>query len=90
MNERHKREPISTPALYAIIEREFRRVAPAACGTCRIPLPYWREPPDDVSSNWTVGTPAECPHKCHALIAEIVTRLWTRYELSTPNHLPIA
>ncbi len=59
------RTSISAAHLYAILDREFRRQRPMACTECRAPLPYFREPPDEVSANWEVGTPAFCPHGCH-------------------------
>jgi hypothetical protein len=71
-----------TPAqLYAILDREFKQLQPAACGKCRVPLPYWRQPPDDVSANWHIGQPSDCPHGCHLVVAELLTRLWTRFDI---------
>ena len=81
------RSAISAAHLYAILDREFRALRPAACTECRAPLPYWRDPPDDVSANWEVGTPATCKYGCHLLFAELLAKLWTRYELQrTPPH----
>ena len=80
MNQ-HQRSTIPVAHLYAILEAEFRRRRPAVCTECRVPLPYWKRPPDDVSANWLIGTPTECPHGCHVLIAEILTRLWTEYDI---------
>ena len=75
------RTTIPPAQLYAILDREFKKRRPAKCGTCRIPLPYWREPPDDVSANWHIGTPADCPLGCHVIIAELLAELWTRYDI---------
>jgi hypothetical protein len=72
---------ISPPHLYAILDREFRAQRPVACDQCRAPLPFWREPPDEVSANWEVGTPAFCKHGCHLVFAELLTALWTKYDL---------
>ena len=74
--------------LYAILDREFRALRPRECKQCRIPLPFWHESPDDVSANWLIGTPHECPHGCHLVIAELMARLWTRYDLpkDRPEH----
>ena len=67
--------------LYAILDREFKVLRSGnKCG-CRIPLPYHRKPPDEVSANWTVGTVRECPAGCHLVIAELVTRLWSKYDM---------
>ena len=71
-----------TPAqLYAILDREFQRLRPMACSKCQMPLPYWRQPPDEVSANWNIGTPSDCPHACHLVIAEMLAKLWTRYDI---------
>ena len=75
------RTTVSSHQLYAILDREFKTLRPAACKNCRIPLPFYRRPPDDVSANWNVGTPLECPQNCHVVIAELLTRLWTRYDM---------
>ena len=75
------RTTLPVAQLYAILDREFKRKRPAACKACAVPLPYWQRPPDDVSANWVIGTPRECPHGCHLLIAELLAELWTRYDL---------
>jgi hypothetical protein len=72
---------LSSMQLYAILDREFRQLKSARCKTCRIPLPFYRQPPDDVSANWSVGTPPECPAGCHLVIAEMVARMWTRFDM---------
>jgi len=76
------RDTISAVQLYEILDREFRHLRPTVCKNCRIPLPYYRLPPDEVSANWNVGTPRDCPSGCHKLIAELVTKLWSRYDIS--------
>jgi hypothetical protein len=78
------RQVISAAKLYAILDREFRKRRPDACRRCKIPLPFYTDPPDEVSANWHIGTPDECPHKCHAVIGEVLAELWTRYALEDP------
>lgn len=75
------RTTISALELYGILDREFGQLRSPRCKTCRIPLPFHRRPPDEVSANWSVGTPRECPAGCHLVIAEMVARLWTRYDI---------
>jgi hypothetical protein len=83
----HDRQALPVAQLYAILDREFKLRRPARCTTCAVPLPYWRKPPDDVSANWFIGTPTECPHGCHLLVAELLAELWTRYDIDrTPVH----
>lgn len=75
------RTTITAAQLYAILDREFRHLRPKHCQRCRVPLPYYRKPPDDVSANWQIGTPTECPAGCHLVIGEMLARLWTRYDI---------
>ena len=75
------RARVSAAKLYAVLDREFRLLRPPACTQCRIPLPYWHAAPDDVSANWRFGTPTACEHGCHVIMAELLARLWTQYEL---------
>ena len=58
------RQLLPVAQLYAILDREFRSKRPAACTLCAVPLPFWRQPPDDVSANWFIGTPTLCGHGC--------------------------
>jgi len=75
------RKTLSAAKLYSILDREFKKVRPKECSGCRIPLPFWREPADAVSANWYLGTVPECPHKCHTIIAELMTKLWSQYDI---------
>lgn len=79
------RETLTPAQLYAILEREFQAKRPPECHFCRVPLPYYQRPPDDVSANWFVGAPKMCPNGCHLVIAELLADLWTRYDI---NRLP--
>lgn len=82
-----ERQALPAAQLYAILDREFKRLRPPACKECTVPLPYFRLPPDDVSANWFIGTPRQCPHGCHLVIAELLAQLWTRYDI---DRAPIA
>ena len=75
------RTTLSAAQLYAILDREFKKLRPIACTRCRVPLPYWRKPPDDVSANWHIGQPENCEYGCHLVIAELLAKLWTRYDI---------
>ena len=75
------RQLVSTAQLYAVLDREFQRRKSPECAVCRVPLPFYRAPPDDVSANWYIGTPTECPHHCQAIIAEVLASLWSQYNL---------
>ena len=79
------RRSIGPARLYAELDREFRKHRPARCRMCRIPLPYYGGAPDEVSANWIIGQPTICPHGCHRVIAEVLARLWTHYDLIEPQ-----
>jgi hypothetical protein len=72
---------ITSTQLYAILDREFKGLKPAECTRCRAPLPFWRRPPDDASANWDIGPPTECAQGCHRVIAELLMRLSSRYDM---------
>ena len=78
------RTTLTTAELYAVLDREFRKRRPAACTTCSVPLPYWHPPPDEVSANWVIGSPSVCAHGCQVVIAELLTLLWSRYDVARP------
>jgi hypothetical protein len=76
------RMKIDPARLYAELDREFRANRSALCGKCRVPLPYYRAAPDEVSANWFIGHPTICPQGCHRVIAEVLAELWTRYDIT--------
>ena len=80
-NETVSRTTITSAQLYAILDREFAALRPTACKSCRVPVPYWRQAPDDVSANWHIAQPRQCTHGCHLVIAEMLARMWTRYDI---------
>lgn len=79
------RTVVSSSKLYAILVREFRKRRMEECVSCKVPLPFYRDPPDDVSANWAIGTPAECAKKCHAVMGEVLAELWTKYDIRPPE-----
>ena len=76
------RPTLSPAQLFSLLQTAFQATQPPGCSSCKIPLPYAVPRPDAVSANWRIGTPKECPHKCHALIAELALGLAAKYDLS--------
>lgn len=78
--------------MYALLSLEFKRARPAFCRRCRAPFPYLVERTDFASANWFVSGFSECLHGCHRVVAEIIARLWTDYDLqdltATPSEFP--
>ena len=78
------REKLSAAKLYALLDREFKKVRSRECGDCRMPLPFFHAPADEYTANWHIGTPFHCPRGCHLAIAEVLAKTWTRYDLEVP------
>jgi hypothetical protein len=78
------REKLSAAKLYALLDREFKKVRSRECDDCRMPLPFYNAPADEYTANWHIGTPFHCPSGCHLAIAEVLARMWTRYDLDVP------
>ena len=81
------RKTLTPGALYTLLNDELKQRRPAGCETCRMPLPFLVERPDEVSANWRIGTAPPCAFGCDALISEIATRLWPQYDLHDPAAL---
>jgi len=80
------RQQVSLERLFAILEGEYGKARPALCRACVTPLPIRRIPADEVSTNWFVLDPDECPHQCNVVLAEIVTKLMSLYELGRSEY----
>lgn len=72
---------LSPGRIFTMLKSAYEAKRPPECRKCKIPLPYAVARPDEVSANWRIGTPAECPHRCDALIAEIALDLASRYDM---------
>lgn len=75
------RTPVAIDELYSLLDAEFRNRRPAGCKSCTTPWPVRRAPADEVSANWFITTPEDCAHGCMAILAEIVAKLMSEYEL---------
>ena len=80
------RQQVSLERLFAILEGEYGKARPALCRNCVTPLPIRRVPADEVSTNWFVVNPDDCPHQCNVILAEIVTKLMSLYELGRSEY----
>jgi hypothetical protein len=79
------RKAVSLETLFAIVDREFQKVRPPQCRRCVTPLPFRKSKPDEVSANWSIVEPEECPDNCRVLFAEVVTRLTSEFELEASS-----
>ena len=76
-----QRKSVSLEELFNILHMDFQGARSALCRSCVTPLPVRRAPADDVSANWFVVEPQDCGRGCRVILAEIVTRLMSEYEL---------
>lgn len=84
MARRTQRTAVSPAELFALLSDAFERERPVGCARCRVPLPYRISRHDARLANWEIGRAAQCPHRCEARIAEIVSRLGDEYDLEEP------
>ena len=81
------RQQVSFEELFSILDNEYGKVRPALCRACVTPLPVRRIPADEVSSNWFVVNPVQCDQNCNVVLAEIVTRMMSEYELGRSRYV---
>ena len=80
--------PALTPGrLYARLAAEYRRVRPAHCGNCRMPMVQLAHRTHLDGPNWTVEGAALCD-KCAPLIAAIVRQAAAEYDIKDPTAVP--
>jgi hypothetical protein len=76
---------ITPKELRAILQREFAKSQPRRCWfTCRIPMPFWREPTRSGSPNWDIAEIASCARGCDSLLLHICNRLKRDFDLTPP------
>jgi len=81
---------LSPGRLYTLLNEELRAVQRTnGCTSCRMPLPFLIERPDEVSANWRIGTPNACAFGCEVAIGEIAARFWPTYDLHDPVAIPV-
>ena len=76
------RQIVTAEALRLIVEREFRRIAPARCREAFVPLPKRATPADEVSCNWTIALPDDAPPEGQRIMAMLFLHLAGRYDLA--------
>jgi hypothetical protein len=70
--------------LYAKLAEEFRRSRPLACHSCSMPMLFVIEAGDGRNANWLVDDRAASCEQCRPLVAEIVKRFASRFDVYDP------
>ncbi len=82
------RTALTPGKLYARLSAEFRRLRPPDCGNCHMPMVVLthRLGPDDC--NWTVEPPSHLCDPCLEMLAAVVKKVATEYDLHDPISVP--
>lgn len=82
------RTSITPGKLYARLAAEFRRLRPAHCGNCRMPMVVLTHRLQLDGPNWTVEDSGPMCEKCRPIIATIVEQAAGEYDLRDPVSVP--
>ncbi|HET7728971.1 MAG TPA: hypothetical protein VFK48_02955 [Usitatibacter sp.] len=83
------RTPITPGRLYASMSAEFKRLRPASCQWCRLPLPHLTQASSEEEANWALAElPSGCA-ECLPVIEDIMQRYQRRFEMRDPLATPL-
>jgi hypothetical protein len=74
--------------LYARLAAEYRRVRPAHCGNCRMPMVALAHRTHPDGPNWTTEPLQALCDKCRPLIAAIIHQAMEEFDLRDPTAVP--
>jgi hypothetical protein len=77
-----QRAVISDIKLWALLDEKVQRGRSPQCGSCRSPVPLYRERADAASANWNIVPPEYCDLGCHEIILDAVEELAAEYDVS--------
>jgi hypothetical protein len=79
------RKTILTPGkLYAKLGAEFRRLRPASCQSCAMPMLYAVDMAEGDGANWSVQRRERLCDDCSPVVADIVRRFSLEYDIYDP------
>ena len=82
------RTTLTPGKLYARMSAEFRRMRPAHCGNCRMPMVLLAHRLELDGPNWTVERDGPMCDKCRPIIAAIVRQAAAEFDLRDPTSVP--
>lgn len=75
------RTQMNASDLFVVLEKAFRRRAPACCG-CTFTIPYPQQHRGVPDHDWSVMLTENCSPRCRAVLEDILARARREYELS--------
>ena len=79
------RTTLTPGRLYARLAAEYRRVRPAHCGNCRMPMITLTHRLHPDGANWALETHAPLCDKCAPVIAAIVREASEHFDIKDPT-----
>jgi len=80
---------VLTPGrLYSRLATEYRRVRPAHCGNCRMPMVMLTHRLHPDGPNWSVDASTPLCEKCAPLIHAIVREAGEHFDIKDPTAVP--
>ncbi|MEO5676520.1 MAG: hypothetical protein ABIQ84_03155 [Usitatibacter sp.] len=64
-----------------LLEREFARLKPAGCSSCKVPIPFWGPAVVTGTGYWYLRVLPDCPDHCGRVISTIWADITTEYQI---------
>jgi hypothetical protein len=84
-----ERKALTPGKLYARLSAEFRKLRPAGCESCAMPMPYLVHR-SGADANWAVEDEVAACSACTLIAGKVVERLARQYDLWDPISVAVA
>ena len=78
------KKEISAADMKAMLIAEFARLKSPECKTCVVPPQHWGPAPGPGPGYWYMEKPADCPHGCRQVLADLWAKATTDYNIAPP------
>ena len=75
------KKTLSATEAKELLEREFARLKPADCTSCRVPTPFWGPAVVTGTGYWYLRAIPPCAHHCGRVISGIWAEITTEYQI---------
>lgn len=82
------RTALTPGRLYARLAAEYRRMRPAHCGNCRMPMVMLTHRAHPEGPNWALEPNAQLCERCAPVIGAIVRDAAERFDMKDPTAVP--